>query len=181
MGISRYIFVTVLACCALGSLQATNEAPRHQKKHYLDEQAISVTKDGIVVSAKKGSFRLKALRSDEKGFYVYQQDVCKETTKGFDDPDYWAQCPDCGKIFEVGHHERRFVLVKDLFPHSLKDPGLMKMDEFTLGKFFFQEFERATISSNNNVVPVFHELPDYRNRSGGMADSPIERADKNSG
>jgi len=106
MGISRHIFATVLACCALGSLQATNEAPRHQKKHYLDEQAISVTKDGIVVSAKKGSFRLKALRSDEKGFYVYQQDVCKETTKGFDDPDYWAQCPDCGKIFENPYDER---------------------------------------------------------------------------
>jgi len=39
---------------------------------------------------------------------------------------------DCGKVFEVGHHESKYVLVKDLFPPSLKDPSLMKMDEYSL-------------------------------------------------
>ena len=77
MGISRHIFATVLACGALGSLQAANEAPRHQKKHYLDEQAICVTKDAIVVETKGGAIKVKMLRSDKKGVYVFSSDVCK--------------------------------------------------------------------------------------------------------
>lgn len=77
MGISRYIFATVLACCALGSLQAANEALRHQKKHYLDEKAICVTKDGIAVNTKGGVVKVKMLRSDKNGVYVLARDVCK--------------------------------------------------------------------------------------------------------
>ena len=93
MGISRHIFATVLACCALGSLQATNEAPRHQKKHYLDEQAISVTKDGIVVKTKNGQVRLKTLRSNSNGIYVYKQDLCSVVAKGE------VVCDWCGRWF----------------------------------------------------------------------------------
>jgi len=82
MGILRYIFVAVLACCAMGSLQATNEAPRHQKKHYLDEKDISVTNEGIVVTTKSGSIKVKALRSNSHGIYVCKKDMCEVATKG---------------------------------------------------------------------------------------------------
>ncbi len=75
MGILRYVFVAVLACCAMGSLQAINEAPRHQKKHYVDEKAINVTNDGIVVRTQTGNFTVGVLRSDEKGIYILKKDV----------------------------------------------------------------------------------------------------------
>jgi len=77
MGISRYVFVAVLACSAIGGLQATNESSRHQKKHYLNEKAISVTKEAIVVGTKNGAIKVKMLRSDKKGVYVLSSDVCK--------------------------------------------------------------------------------------------------------
>ena len=91
MGISRYVFVAVLACCAIGGLQAANEAPRHQKKLYINEQTITVTKEGIEVNTKEGIIKVKTLRSDRKGVFVTAQDVCKG------DGRYY--CRGCGLTF----------------------------------------------------------------------------------
>lgn len=82
MVFSRSIFVTILACCALSSLQAADESHRHQKKCYLDEKTISITNEGIVVTTKSGPIKVRVLRSDSHGIYVYQQDLCSEAAKG---------------------------------------------------------------------------------------------------
>jgi hypothetical protein len=105
MKLSRMCLAALAAGCAFGSLNAA-ESAKHVKKLYLDKQAVNVTEKGIVVSSKSGSLRLKVLRSDEKGLYVYRRDICEERIKGFDDPDYWARCPDCGAIFENPWDER---------------------------------------------------------------------------
>jgi hypothetical protein len=88
MSISKYLLAAALSFCALGSLSAADSA-KHAKKHYLDEQAISVTKDGIVVETKSGPIRVKALRSNSNGIYIYKQDVCEEATK---DQKYCLNC-----------------------------------------------------------------------------------------
>jgi hypothetical protein len=80
MGISRYVFVAVLACCAMGSLQATNEAPRHQKKISLDNTKVYVNpcpvkaiQEGIIVTCGKHAFLVKAIRSDQKGLFFFEK------------------------------------------------------------------------------------------------------------
>jgi len=110
MGISRYVFVAVLACCAMGSLQATNEAPRHQKKHYLDEKAISITNGGIVVETKNGSIKVKVLRSDSTGVYVYQRDVIRTKEKGGRyNKNEERYCSDCHRTFPSEYRYRQHL------------------------------------------------------------------------
>jgi hypothetical protein len=110
MGISKYLFVAALSCCAFGSLHAVSEALRHPKKHYLDEKAINVTKDGIVVETKKGSIRVKTLRSDSTGIYVYQQDVIRMKEKGRRyDRDEEVYCYDCHRTFSSSYRYQQHL------------------------------------------------------------------------
>jgi hypothetical protein len=95
MSISKSLFVAAFSFCALGNLQANSSRTHHPKRHYLDEQAISVTKDGIVVETKNGPVRIKTLRSDENGVFIYgNQDLEKNPV-----PYKKFHCPFCPRVF----------------------------------------------------------------------------------
>ena len=98
MGISKYLLAAALSFCALGNLSAVG-LDKHAKKHYLDEQSISVTDEGIIVEAKDGSlFRVKTLRSDKNGVYLFKSD-CSLIEKWQIGNLFRRRCS-CGKMFD---------------------------------------------------------------------------------
>lgn len=108
MGISRYVFVAVLACCAMGSLQAINEAPRHQKKISLDKTKVYVNpcpvkaiQEGIIVTCGKHAFLVKAIRSDQKGLFFLKKDRVNLISNKSDQSKAAAfiVCRQCGLSF----------------------------------------------------------------------------------
>jgi len=42
---------------------------------YVDSQAVKVVQEGILISTDKGLVRVKTLRSDEKGIYVFEKEL----------------------------------------------------------------------------------------------------------
>jgi hypothetical protein len=96
MSISKYLLAVALSFCALGNLSAADSA-KHAKKHYLDEKAISVTKDGILVKTKTGNLMARVLRSDEKGIYVLGRDILGRA-KGYPYFKRFIKCR-CGREF----------------------------------------------------------------------------------
>ena len=98
MGISKYLLVAAMSFCALGNLSAADSA-KHAKKHYLDEQAISVTKEGIVVETKDGLVRVKTLRMDKNGIYIFKSD-CFAVEKWQTENVLRRRCR-CGQWFDT--------------------------------------------------------------------------------
>jgi hypothetical protein len=91
MSISKFLLVAAISFCALGNLSATDSA-KHAKKHYLDEKDISISKDGIIVCTKNGAVKVKRLRSDKDGVYVFSRDLCKVDVCKGDERYYCRNC-----------------------------------------------------------------------------------------
>ncbi len=58
---------------------------------------------------------------------------------------------DCGKIIEIGRHEHKYVLVKDLLPSSVIDPSIINMDEIS--------FSIKNIGTETTQFNIFEEGP----------------------
>jgi hypothetical protein len=97
VGVSKLLLAAVVAGCAFGSLNAV-ETAKPSKKHYIDEQAISITEEGIVIATKNGLLRAKTLRSDKKGVYVLQQDCFRLKNRA---PNVLARHCRCGRWFDT--------------------------------------------------------------------------------
>ena len=96
MSISKHLILAVLSCCAIGGLYAS-ESPRQAKKHYIKEQNIKVTNEGIAIRAKGKVIKVKSLRHDRRGIYVFRKD-CLGVTKHWEETgwtDGHPYCPDC--------------------------------------------------------------------------------------
>ena len=107
MNISKYLVAAALSFCAFGNLSAADSV-KNSKRYYLDEQTISVTKDGIVVKTKDGAFRVKALHCDAKGLYVFQQE-CQRLKGGAWGPNVLRKRCSCGAIFNSYEEWERHV------------------------------------------------------------------------
>jgi hypothetical protein len=88
-----YFFVALIVGCSIIGTYARAEVLDHQKKHYLDKRMIHVSKTGITVKTKKGDVKVKTLRSDGKGVFIYRSDVCGKLSKGDHDGD--LPCSGC--------------------------------------------------------------------------------------
>ena len=78
MFLSKLCFVAGVATLALSGLFAKQTDLTNLKKHYIDEKAICITKDGISVKTKDGFAHVKTLRHDKNGFYTLAQDIKKD-------------------------------------------------------------------------------------------------------
>lgn len=75
MKLSRLCLAALISTFSCCGLSAGTEKPHQDKKLYVDSQAISVTKEGILINTQAGVFSVKVLRSDEKGLFVLERDV----------------------------------------------------------------------------------------------------------
>ena len=76
MRLSNFCFSALVASCAFSSLHAGTVGNHgQQKKLYLDEKAVRITKGAIVIESKNGPVTVKTLRANQHGIYVLKKDV----------------------------------------------------------------------------------------------------------
>ena len=119
MKISRILLTAVIAGCAFGVGLNATESAKHAKKHYLDEQSISLAEDGIVIETKSGPVRVKTLRTDKNGIYVFKSD-CSTNVEKMPYGNLFRKRCSCGKILESYKAWQRHVDSGDCPDHPGK-------------------------------------------------------------
>lgn len=98
MKLSRLCLAALISTFFCCGLSAGTEKPHQGKKLYIDNQAVTVTKDGILVKTQAGPLVVRVLRSDEKGVFILERDV-RSASKGVSRNRYrYIRC-ECGAEF----------------------------------------------------------------------------------
>jgi len=104
MKIQKYLVATILFACSITCSYA-HAAPLQQKKMYLDEKTVLLKKGRIMIKSINGTVRVKLLRSDKNGFYIFEQDLC--SVKKGHAPSGDNSCHGCTKMFWSGEDRDR--------------------------------------------------------------------------
>lgn len=72
---SRYLFAFLVAGYTMTSAHAHAESNQSNQKHYLDEQSVQISKNGLHVLLRDDPIHVKTIRSDHKGVYIYESDI----------------------------------------------------------------------------------------------------------
>jgi hypothetical protein len=74
MNLSSRLFISIVATTAILPNFIFATPKKACKKIYVNSNQIKASKDGILIQTARKMFRIKCLRSDEKGIYFFKKD-----------------------------------------------------------------------------------------------------------
>ena len=70
----KYLFAVILTACSMIRVDLVAESPSPPRKIHVDISSLKISKHGMLLTTKEKIFKVKCVRSDRAGLYVFRTD-----------------------------------------------------------------------------------------------------------